>query len=167
MERFGQRYALLDFENDTVKALLNIWHTYSHIRALQNKIFNPAGITPQQFNILKVLSSGPKNGLSITELKDLMVDRTSNVSRLVEKLRAQKLLDRTHDKTDRRMVNVKLRPEGKKLVNKVVALRNQFKKHVDLLKPEEAEQLNYLLDKFRHNMLEGHKKLEHLKIEKL
>jgi DNA-binding MarR family transcriptional regulator len=100
------------------RAALNILFTASWLDTQMNRTMRDYGLTHPQYNILRILKGTP-DGLSVLDIKGRMIDRSSNVSRLVEKLREQGYAQRVASDEDRRMVIVSITPEGLELVAKI------------------------------------------------
>ena len=134
------------FESNRVKALLNIIYTANWISSCQNEFFKPFGISPQQYNILRILR-GANEPLKVQTIKDRMLERSPNATRLMDKLCAKEYIERLPSEYDRRVVKIIITGEGLELLNSIPKHLNR-----DLLKnltEEEAEQLSNLLDKMR------------------
>jgi DNA-binding MarR family transcriptional regulator len=133
------------------RALLNILFTASWIECSSARMLRQYGITHPQYNILRILNGSYPNGLSVLDIKSRMLDRSSNVSRLVEKLRLSGHVERVPHAGDRRMVVVTISPNGKQLLADVE--KTGFNDHSagpgSKLSEAEASQLADLLDKFR------------------
>jgi DNA-binding MarR family transcriptional regulator len=134
------------FDNNKVKALINILYTASLITNIQNAFFKPFGISPQQYNILRILN-GAKEPLKVQVIKERMIDRSPNATRLMDKLCAKKLIERIPCPGDRRVVHINITAKGKQLLEDISDNLND-----DILKnitENEAIQLSDLLDKLR------------------
>jgi DNA-binding MarR family transcriptional regulator len=134
------------FPNNKVKALLNIIYTANWINSHQNAFFKPYGISPQQYNILRILK-GAGEPLKVQVVKDRMLERSPNATRLMDKLCAKNLIERISCPEDRRVVHIKIINKGLKLLQEVSKSFNY-----DLLEnlaEKEAMQLSNLLDKIR------------------
>ena len=134
------------FPNTKVKAMLNIIYTANWISSYQNSFFKPFKISSQQYNILRILK-GAGTPLKVQTVKERMIERSPNTTRLMDKLFAKKLIDRIPCPTDRRVVHVKITDEGLLLLG-AISKTNR----TDILKnlsEDEAEQLSSLLDKIR------------------
>lgn len=134
------------FPNNKVKALLNIIYTANWINNQQITFFKPFGISPQQFNILRILR-GTKEPLKVNTIKERMLERAPNATRLMDKLCAKQLIERIACPDDRRVVHIKITKKGLSLLDKI-----SKQMHLDFLKnlnEKEAEQLSDLLDKIR------------------
>mgnify|MGYP000930137971 CR=1 FL=1 len=131
------------------RAALNIMFTASWLDCLLTRQLRPYGLTSPQYNILRILNGSFPKGLSVLDIKSRMIDRSSNVSRLVEKLRLAGWVERVAHTEDRRMVIVTISESGKKLladieqanfINGPCAAGNK-------LRDAEAREMAQLLDK--------------------
>ena len=133
------------------RAVLNILFTASWLDCHLARVLRPFGITHPQYNILRILNGSFPNGLSVLDIKSRMLDRSSNVSRLVEKLRLSGFAERVPHSGDRRMVIVTISVIGKQLLSDID--KTQFTDHEGgpghKLSEPEAVTLAELLDKFR------------------
>ncbi|MGC1205242.1 MAG: MarR family transcriptional regulator [Flavobacteriaceae bacterium] len=134
------------FANNRIKALLNIIYTANWITSHQNEFFKSFGISPQQYNILRILK-GAGEPLNVQVIKDRMLERSPNATRLMDKLCAKKYIERCPSEHDRRVVKIAITKEGKTFLD---SIPNNFNKELlKSLSEEEAEQLSNLLDKMR------------------
>ncbi|MCB0382679.1 MAG: MarR family transcriptional regulator [Psychroserpens sp.] len=134
------------FENNRVKALLNIIYTANWITSCQNEFFKDYGISPQQYNILRILR-GSNEPLKVQTIKERMIDRSPNATRLMDKLCDKQLIERIPCPDDRRVVHIDITKKGRKLLEEISDDFND-----DILKnitESEASQLSDLLDKLR------------------
>jgi len=134
------------FENHRVKALLNIIYTANWITSCQNEFFKEFGISPQQYNILRILR-GAGEPLKVQTIKDRMLERSPNATRLMDKLCAKNYIERLPSEHDRRVVKIAIRQEGIDLLASIP--KNLNKDLINNLTEAEAEQLSNLLDKMR------------------
>ncbi len=134
------------FDNNRVKALLNIIYTANWINSQQNAFFKPYGISPQQFNILRILR-GAKAPLKVQTIKERMIERAPNATRLMDKLCAKDYIERIACPSDRRVVHINITNNGLKLLREID--ENLNVDFIDNLTEEEAGQLSDLLDKIR------------------
>ncbi|MDU8886215.1 MarR family transcriptional regulator [Yeosuana sp. MJ-SS3] len=134
------------FPNNRIKALLNIIYTANWINSKQSMFFRPFGISPQQYNILRILK-GANQPLKVQTIKERMLERSPNATRLMDKLCSKNLIERLNCETDRRIVHIQITNKGKQLLNKISKDFNE-----DLIKnltESDAKQLSDLLDKMR------------------
>lgn len=133
------------------RAVLNIMFTASWLDCLLTRQLRPYGLTAPQYNILRILNGSFPKGLSVLDIKSRMIDRSSNVSRLVEKLRLAGWVERVAHTEDRRMVIVTISESGKKLLADIEQANfvNGPGSAGGKLSEAEAMELAHLLDKFR------------------
>lgn len=129
-----------------IKALINILYTANWITSFQNEFFKPFGISPQQFNILKILN-GAKEPLKVQVIKERMIERSPNATRLMDKLCDKELIERIPCPDDRRVVHIKITVLGKQLLNTISENFNDDL--VSNITDQEAQMLSDLLDKMR------------------
>lgn len=134
------------FANPKVKALINILYTANWITSFQNEFFKPFGISPQQFNILRILN-GSNESLKVQTIKERMIERSPNATRLMDKLCDKKLIERISCPEDRRVVHIKITEKGQQLLSSISANFND--ELVKNITSEEAQLISDLLDKMR------------------
>jgi DNA-binding MarR family transcriptional regulator len=137
------------FRNEYQKSAINIIYTYNWLTERINKVFDEWGITSQQFNILRILRGAGKP-LSTLQIRQRMLDKMSDTSRIVDRLVKKGLVKKTICKTDRRLVDVTIAEKGKKLLEKIDAYDEQMDGIMMNLTEAEAKILNGLLDKVRN-----------------
>jgi DNA-binding MarR family transcriptional regulator len=134
------------FESNKLKALINIKYTSNWLSSKENDFFKPHGISPQQYNILRILR-GAKEKIKVQLVKDRMIERAPNATRLMDKLCDKNLIDRERCEHDRRVVFVKISKIGLDLLSTIDA-HEKFT-FLDNITDEEAVTLSTLLDKIR------------------
>ena len=135
------------FESNKVKAMLNILFTANHITSFQNDFFKPFGLSPQQYNILRILR-GAKEPIKVQTIKERMVERAPNLTRLTDKLCDKHLIKRISFPGDRRVVLIEITTQGLDLL-KQIRPNNPLHNLLDNVTEDEAGQLSDLLDKLR------------------
>jgi len=145
----GKEIKQAKFKNEYQKVLINILFTSGWLGSRHSMGLKPYGISPQQYNILRILRGQYPKPATINLLIDRMLDKNSNASRLVEKLRLKKLVDRATCEDDRRAVNVLITQKGLDLLEELDKNESNMLKELRNLSEKEAEQLNGLLDKLR------------------
>jgi len=134
------------FKSNKVKALLNILYTANWLSNQQNTFFKPYGLSPQQYNILRILR-GAGEPLKVQTIKARMIERAPNATRLMDKLCAKNYIERIACPGDRRVVHINITDEGLKLLG---AIDKELKQdYIENLNEEEANYLSDLLDKIR------------------
>ncbi|MEP1489949.1 MAG: MarR family transcriptional regulator [Algibacter sp.] len=134
------------FVNDKVKALLNIIYTANWINSKQNTFFKPFGISPQQFNILRILR-GAGEAIKVQAIKERMLERAPNATRLMDKLCDKQLIKRLACPDDRRVVHIEITTKGLELLK--VIDKDLKEDLLENLSITEAKLLSDLLDKIR------------------
>jgi DNA-binding MarR family transcriptional regulator len=136
------------FKNEYQKAFINLLFTSNWLQHEQGKVFRNFGITPPQFNILRILRGQYPKPATISLLIERMLDKTSNASRIVDKLEVKGLVTRKQCPHDRRTVDVIISQNGLDLLNRID--KDNIHIGVDGLSETEAQHLNTLLDKIRN-----------------
>lgn len=134
------------FPNEQVKALLNIKYTASWLDQIGNEIMKPYKISEQQYNILRILR-GAEKAITVNEVKERMIQKSPNATRLMDKLFDKQLIERTRCENDRRVVYIKIKKKGNELLEKINM--KEFDDVLNVLTEQEAKTLNTLLDKIR------------------
>jgi DNA-binding MarR family transcriptional regulator len=136
------------FRNEQQKAILNLFYTVSWIEKEQKKFFKKHNVTMQQYNVLNILKSVQPEKISTSDIKKRLTDSNPDVSRMVDRLEAQKLLTKKANKADKRLIEVSITPKGLQLLEKI---NRNISKLDEVLKlgGKEAKELNKLLDKAR------------------
>jgi DNA-binding MarR family transcriptional regulator len=138
-----------EFKDPYNKLVVNLLYTNSYLVTLQNSLFKPHEISPEQYNVLRILKG--QNGVptTVSSIQDRMLNKMSNASRLVEKLKLKGLLERRECPEDRRQVDVKITEKGLALLNLLHIEVEKSNKTFVKLEENEVNQLNHLLDKMR------------------
>jgi DNA-binding MarR family transcriptional regulator len=134
------------FPNENVKALLNIKYTANFLDTLGNTFLKPYNISEQQYNILRILK-GAKGPITMSKVKERMVQKSPNSTRLMDKLCDKGFIERVRCENDRRVVYVQINEKGLALLNEINM--DEFNKYINKISEKEAKQLNELLDKIR------------------
>lgn len=132
----------------TEKAVVNLLFTHNWLKGIQTEALKPYGLSNQQFNILRILRGQHPQPASVKLLTERMLDKSSNASRLVDKLVQKGLVDRKFCENDRRQVDVLINEKGLKTIE--AASKASEERLSDLkLSDKDFEQLSELLDKMR------------------
>jgi DNA-binding MarR family transcriptional regulator len=137
------------FRNEYHKLAVNIFYTHSWLLNRQSDLFQKFAVSGSQYNMLRILRGQNPKPASINLLRERMVDKMSDASRLVERLRLKGLVQREFAPKDRRRVNVSITEKGLKLLYEIDQLDHEYDSFFHQLNEEEAEKVNNLLDKLR------------------
>ena len=132
-----------------LKAIINIELTNGWQCNIQDNFFKNYQLSHQQYNILRILRGQYPKGISVNDIKRRMIDKMSNVSRLVEKLKQKGFVERVECASDRRVVFVHLTENGLSVlaeIDKTIAVNLAAFNRITV---EEAEELNRILEKLR------------------
>jgi DNA-binding MarR family transcriptional regulator len=134
------------FENERIKAFLNIKYTAGWLDQKVNEFLKPFQISEQQYNILRILR-GSGEAITVNKVKQRMIRKSPNTTRLMDKLCQKNLIERTRCENDRRVVYVKISDKGLQLLDEIIF--DELDKPLKPLTEKEARTLNMLLDKIR------------------
>ncbi|MHB1920970.1 MAG: MarR family winged helix-turn-helix transcriptional regulator [Chitinophagaceae bacterium] len=136
-----------NFANEDQKGIISLIFIGNWVTAQHQQFFKRFQITMQQFNILRILRGQFPEAATINLLKERMLDKMSDVSRLVERLRKAGWVERKLNTLDRRCVNVKISKKGLTLLKKIDDHFNELPPLLSGLSQKEKQTLNLLLDK--------------------
>lgn len=137
------------FPNELEKAFINVIFTGNHFYGINLKMFKPYGISPEQFNVLRILRGSNPSKLRLADISGRMLDRNSNATRLVEKLRLKELVTRLECIEDRRQVDIGITEKGLEMLGKIDVDFAAWFSSYSCITLEEAKALNTILDKMR------------------
>jgi len=136
------------FRNEYQKAGINLIYTFNWVTEQTKNLFEKNGLTAQQFNILRILR-GAGEPLSTLQIRQRMLDKMSDTSRIVDRLIIKGLVKKNISKDDKRLVDVSITDKGKKLLAKLDGHQDEMDAVLSNLSDSEAKTLNKLLDKIR------------------
>jgi DNA-binding MarR family transcriptional regulator len=139
------------FNSEFQKAMVNLIYTHNWMMERMKLFFEKADLTPQQFNILRILR-GAGQPLSTLQIRQRMLDKMSDTSRIVDRLIKKGLTKKVICKSDRRLVDVTISEKGLKLLEKLDETQSDLDSIIQSLDESEASQLNGLLDKIRNSV---------------
>jgi DNA-binding MarR family transcriptional regulator len=138
-----------EFSNPYHKAVVNLLYTHSYVVGYQNALLKPYELSPEQYNVLRILRGQNGNPTTVSSIQERMLNKMSNASRLVEKLKAKELVIREECPTDRRQVDVLISKKGLELLQELeIQIEQSYKEYIQL-DESEVRTLNELLDKLR------------------
>ena len=137
------------FKDENQKLLINLMYTASWLNIKQTRFFKPFDLTPQQFNVLKILKGQKPKPSNINLFQERMIDKSSNVSRLVDKLCNKGFASRITSKVDRRAVDIFITEKGEKIIEEIeVFLPSEINVFHGISK-KDKQYMNELLDRIR------------------
>lgn len=138
-----------EFKDPYNKAVVNLLFTHGHIVSKQSNLFKPFGLSPEQYNVLRILRGQNGNPITVSSIQDRMLNKMSNASRLVEKLKQKNLVVREECPKDRRQVDILITPKGLEVLEKLENAIYNLNRELVQLTEDEVDQLNFILDKLR------------------
>ncbi len=140
------------FKSEHHKLMVNLIYTTNWLMSIHGPLMKQYGLTVQQYNILRILRGQYPNPCTVNLLKERMLDKMSDASRLVDRLLEKSLLERRTCENDRRRVDISITAAGLDLLKKVDEDETKLYARMNMLSEEEASLVNDLLDKLRGNM---------------
>ncbi|MCE7039634.1 MarR family winged helix-turn-helix transcriptional regulator [Dyadobacter sp. CY312] len=140
------------FRSAYQRLAINLTYTSNWLGYKQLELFKEHDITSQQYNVLRILRGQQPNAIKVSDIAERMLDKNSNTSRLIDKLLAKNLAERTSCPSDRRAVDVKITREGLDLLSVIDPILEEWENGMSaVITEEEAELMSRLLDKMRES----------------
>jgi len=130
--------------------MLNIMYTGNFLQREEDRFLREFDLTIQQYNILRILRGQKNNPITVQGITERMLDKSSNASRIVDKLVAKKFAERKTCKKDRRQVEIRVLSAGNKIVEKCDNARNELPNFLEDISHETMQQMNHYLDTIRN-----------------
>ena len=132
------------------KAIINLLFTYGIVNKVLNDVLKPFDISIQQFNVLRILRGQHEKPITLEMLQELMINKMSNTTRLIDKLILKNYVEKKINKTNRRKIDITITQEGLKFLNVIDTLIDSTeKKIINSLTEDETKELIRLLGKVR------------------
>lgn len=136
------------FRNEHHKSVVNLILTGNWVNEQMKKLIASTGITTQQYNILRILQGSAKP-LTILQIRERMLDKMSDTSRLVDRLIQKELVVKKVNKLDKRLVDIYISAKGKRFLSSLEKIAESIDDIARNLNQKEARLLNQLLDKVK------------------
>ena len=150
MKRIEEEIGQKQFHSEDGKLLVNLLNVAAHIRVYMSRFFRPFGLSPYQYNVLRILRGQYPKPISLLAVQERMIERSSNTSRLVDKLHQKGWLRRTECPKDRRQVDLVITEKGLALLTEIDGEIGEMKTLFSALTGEEQRQMNDFLDRIRN-----------------
>ncbi|NJN27361.1 MAG: MarR family transcriptional regulator [Cyclobacteriaceae bacterium] len=137
------------FLSEYHKLAINLLFTSKWLEASQSRIFKSYDISPQQYNVLRILRGQYPNACNLLLIRDRMLDKSSNASRLIDKLEKSGLSQRRICPNNRRQVDITITEKGLSMLELIAPKLDEMNRTMKKISVEEAQTLNGLLDKLR------------------
>jgi DNA-binding MarR family transcriptional regulator len=140
----------LHFDSLEQETFLNLWRTYDRLRALEEELFATYDLTPQQYNVLRLLRGARPRGMATLSIARRLVSRAPDITRMIDKLEQRDLVRRDRPADDRRTVHVTITTAGLDLLRTTrLAVRRLHARQLGHLGPRQLVQLTRLLREAR------------------
>ncbi len=147
------------FDSLEQEVFLNMWRTYDRLRMLEDDLFSRFELTPQQYNVLRLLRAAHPESIPTLTLANQLVSRAPDITRMLDKLEERRLIARVRPAENRRVVNVQIQSAGVELLDEIAgALEECHYKQLGHLSATELRRLCELLKAARepHEVEESH-----------
>jgi DNA-binding MarR family transcriptional regulator len=139
------------FRSEQSKLIVNLIYTYNQLKSRIAAVLKDEGVTMQQYNVLRIVNGAGAEGITTSEIRERMLDKMSDASRMVDRLETMELLIKQRDRDDRRVLHIFLTERGQALVQRLME-QETIDQLASGVKEESAQQLNELLDDFRASL---------------
>lgn len=145
----GEEIKQESFTSEFSKVVVNVIYTSAWLHQQHQQLFKERGLTTPQFNVLRILRGQHPQPATVNLLIERMLDKSSNASRIVDKLEQKKLVERRQCSEDRRAVDVLISDQGLELLAEMDEKMASWEDQNNRLTEKESATLNELLDKLR------------------
>ena len=136
------------FKNEKQKAVVNIMYTAYQVKSRISKVLKDYGLTPEQYNVLRILKGKYPEQMCVKDIAQRMIEHSSNVPRIIDRLESKKFVRRTQSVTDRRETVILLAQAGINILDTVNPQLDKWNNQISEMTEEEIKQLNDLLDRY-------------------
>jgi DNA-binding MarR family transcriptional regulator len=137
------------FKSEMQKLVLNISVTSSWLNSVFSEKLKPFDLSPPQYNVLRILKGKHPDCYCNQEIAQRMIDKSSNATRIVDKLVEKKMVSRSEDKSDRRLVNIKITEKGIRILKEIDKTPFSDKTKMKDFNEAKAKLMNEWLDELR------------------
>jgi DNA-binding MarR family transcriptional regulator len=137
------------FRDEYQKLLINLIFTGNYVTMHQLNVLKPFGLTPQQYNLLRILRGKHPQSISVGDVQERMIYPSSNVTRITDRLIEKGLVVRAGNRVNRRVQDLSIHESGITLLTQIDGFYDKIIEVLSNLDKKEAELLNFLLDKIR------------------
>ena len=138
------------FDSEQEKLMINVIYSANLLNLITSRLFKPYDLSPQQYNVLRILRGQKGKSIALMDIEHRMLDKSSNVSRLVDKLISKDLINRSVSSKDRRRIEIAITSRGFSVLNEIdVILADMNSKIKAIISDGNAKQTNRILDQLR------------------
>lgn len=140
----------VQFKTEHHKLMINLLYTTSWLQRMQSAILRPHDITPEQYNILRILRGSKGEQMSLNDISSRMIDRASNTSRLIDKLVLKKWAVRKICPNDRRQSEIAITERGLEVLEKLQKPIDDITEQFSIISVNDCKKFNQALDEIRN-----------------
>jgi DNA-binding MarR family transcriptional regulator len=130
--------------------MINVIYSANLLNLITTRLFKPFDLSPQQYNVLRILRGQKGSSIALMEIENRMLDKSSNVSRLVDKLISKDLVNRSVCSEDRRRIEILITSNGMSILKEIDAILSEMNSKLkELISDDDANQTNRILDHLR------------------
>ena len=138
------------FDSEQEKLMVNVIYSANLLNLITSRLFKPYELSPQQYNVLRILKGQKGESIALMDIEYRMLDKSSNVSRLVDKLISKDLINRSVSSKDRRRIEIVITSRGLSVLNEIdMILADMNYKIKAIISDENAKETNRILDQLR------------------
>ena len=138
------------FDAEQEKLMINIIYSANLLNLITSRLFKPYDISPQQYNVLRILRGQKGKSIALMDLEHRMLDKSSNVSRLVDKLISKDLINRSISSKDRRRIEIVITSRGVSVLKEIDVILSEMNSKIKaIISDDNAKQTNRILDQLR------------------
>ena len=138
------------FDSEQEKLMINVMYSANLLNLITSRLFKPYDISPQQYNVLRILRGQKGKSIALMDIEHRMLDQSSNVSRLVDKLISKDLVNRSVSSKDRRRIEIVITSRGLSVLKEIdVIFADMTSKIKAIISDDNAKQTNRILDQLR------------------
>lgn len=136
----------IQFDSSEQRVFLHLWRTYDVLKAIEDDCMSKQDLTPQQYNVLRILKAAHPGGMQTMQLGQRMISRGPDMTRMLDRLEDRKLVKRTRSPENRRVVEAVITPNGLALLKTMASeIVEMHQRQVGHLSPTQQQQLIKLL----------------------
>jgi DNA-binding MarR family transcriptional regulator len=138
------------FRSKSQEALITLFLTVDRVRSAAARMLEPHDVTPQQYNVLRILRGAGPEGLPTLAIARRMIERAPGITRMIDRLEGKGLVERERRGADRRCVHCRIAPVGLELLGRLDGVVDEFEREaLGVLSPDELHQLTEMLTRVR------------------
>ena len=138
------------FDSEQEKLMINVIYSANLLNLITSRLFKPYELSPQQYNVLRILRGQKGESIGLMDIEHRMLDKSSNVSRLVDKLISKDLINRSISSKDRRRIEIVITSRGVSVLKEIDVILSEMNSKIKaIISDDNAKKTNRILDQLR------------------